>query len=127
VLLLVVVTRRNDHNDWSFYLLEEPAVAVTTAVSLIAFAGRPNIITTAVLGNPVSRWLGRISYSMYLWVVPVALMLAYHGPHSSPQVAFALGVIADIALAAASYHLVERPFLRMKERLAYRTASAAPV
>ncbi len=63
------------------------------------------------------RYLGALSYAIYL----------YHGWGRSVggKVAdalgggeLALGVVASILLATGSYHLVERPFLRLKERFA---------
>lgn len=52
-------------------------------------------------------WLGKISYSLYLWQ-----QLFVYGEHPKPWyfVAFAL------ALASASYYLVEQPMLRMREK-----------
>jgi peptidoglycan/LPS O-acetylase OafA/YrhL len=52
-------------------------------------------------------WLGKISYSLYLWQ-----QLFVYGEHPKPWyfVAFAL------ALAGASYYLVEEPMLRLRER-----------
>jgi peptidoglycan/LPS O-acetylase OafA/YrhL len=54
-------------------------------------------------------WLGKISYSLYLWQ-----QLFVFGQHAKPWyfVAFA------IALASASYYLVEQPMLRLRERRA---------
>lgn len=52
-------------------------------------------------------WLGKISYSLYLWQ-----QLFAYGNHHRPWyfVCFAIG------LASASYYLVEQPMLRMRER-----------
>jgi peptidoglycan/LPS O-acetylase OafA/YrhL len=67
-------------------------------------------------------WLGRVSYSLYLWQ-----QLFVYGEHSRPWyfVVFALG------LAGASYYLVEQPMLRLREerksarQLANELAAAA--
>jgi peptidoglycan/LPS O-acetylase OafA/YrhL len=55
------------------------------------------------------EWLGRVSYSLYLWQ-----QLFVYGEHSQPWyfVLFAVG------LAGASYYLVEQPMLRVRERRA---------
>lgn len=52
-------------------------------------------------------WLGKISYSLYLWQ-----QLFAYGRHPRPWyfVGFAVG------LASASYYLVEQPMLRVRER-----------
>jgi peptidoglycan/LPS O-acetylase OafA/YrhL len=51
-------------------------------------------------------WLGKISYSLYLWQ-----QLFVYGEHSKP---WYFGVFA-IGLASASYYLVEQPMLRLRE------------
>ena len=59
-------------------------------------------------------WLGTISYSVYLWhwIVAPPIAQALGGPG---RLTFALVALpAIVAVAAASYYLVERPFLRMK-------------
>jgi peptidoglycan/LPS O-acetylase OafA/YrhL len=52
-------------------------------------------------------WLGRISYSLYLWQEPF-----FFNPSRQPAYRLLLGV----ALACLSYYLVERPALRLRDR-----------
>ena len=67
------------------------------------------------LSTPPLVWLGKISYSLYLW--HVAIIAPLHFPRSlSVEVG---AVAASLALASASYYLVEQPFRRR------RTASRA--
>jgi peptidoglycan/LPS O-acetylase OafA/YrhL len=54
-------------------------------------------------------WLGQISYSLYLWQ-----QLFVFGRHSRPW----YSVLIAVALASASYYLVEQPMLRVRERKA---------
>lgn len=54
-------------------------------------------------------WLGKISYSLYLWQ-----QLFVYGEHSRP---WYFGLFA-VAAASASYYLVEQPMLRLRERKA---------
>lgn len=56
-------------------------------------------------------WLGKISYSLYLWQ-----QLFVFGTHSKPWY-FALGAVG---MASVSYYLVEQPMLRLRERRARR-------
>jgi peptidoglycan/LPS O-acetylase OafA/YrhL len=66
-------------------------------------------------GNPVSKllnsrvltWIGGLSYSLYLWQQILTTRSHLHW----------WTVPATFALAAASYYLVERPFLAMKDSL----------
>jgi peptidoglycan/LPS O-acetylase OafA/YrhL/Flp pilus assembly protein TadD len=71
-----------------------------------------------VLELPPLPWLGRLSYSLYLWHL-VGLQLA-----AGTGIVGKIGVV--LALACASYYLVERPFLAIKSRLSATATPAAP-
>jgi peptidoglycan/LPS O-acetylase OafA/YrhL len=72
------------------------------------------------------KYLGKISYSIYM-LHPIAIVIAiktvyglnYQAPAKALQfVVYGLAVVLSIALASASYYLIERTFLRMKNRFA---------
>ena len=66
---------------------------------------------------PAVRYLGAISYPMYLyhaWGASVGRRL----PGDSDALDFLAGVLATIVLASGSYYLIERPFRRLKLRRA---------
>jgi peptidoglycan/LPS O-acetylase OafA/YrhL len=74
------------------------------------------------LSSKVVQWVGRLSYSLYLWHT-VALALASRATNqvgvAARAPALALSYIAlAFGFAAGSYYLVEKPFLRMKTRFA---------
>jgi peptidoglycan/LPS O-acetylase OafA/YrhL len=63
------------------------------------------------LTNPASRYVGDISYSLYLWHFPVLILLLAVMPGDSVlYYAVAAGLI--VALSVLSYHLVEDPIRR---------------
>ncbi|MBV9774147.1 MAG: acyltransferase, partial [Gemmatimonadetes bacterium] len=79
------------------------------------------------LENPVVRYVGLISYPLYLYHVFV--MHAAHRLAMLPMgVQLLVGVGGSVVLASGSYFLVEKPFLRLKkvlsERAKRREASA---
>ena len=98
--------------------------ALLLGVTLFAAASAV-LIAAAMTLDPVKRalssWplvqLGVISYALYLWH-PLTL-LAVGSPAGRPDGILrpAVGMIAAIAIAAASRRFVERPFLRLKGRL----------
>jgi peptidoglycan/LPS O-acetylase OafA/YrhL len=70
-----------------------------------------------------ARWVGKRSYGIYLWDLPLAWLLLPRLPVPTP-VANAVVVAAVVVAAALSHRVVEAPFLRLKDRL--RGARPAP-
>ncbi len=64
------------------------------------------------LGNPVLRFLGRISYGTYLWHLPVFVFLDGARTHLAGYPLLALRVAVTLAAATISYYLVEQPVRR---------------
>lgn len=66
-----------------------------------------------------ARWiayLGVISYGLYLWHYPIMWALRYSS--TLPDFAVtAIALVLTFAAAALSFHFVERPALRLKERI----------
>ena len=61
-----------------------------------------------VLTNPVSRYLGDISFSLYLWHFPVIVFLGVLLPPGSGFY-FAMALFVTLGLSVYSYRLVEDP------------------
>ncbi|HEX4815631.1 MAG TPA: acyltransferase [Nonomuraea sp.] len=104
----------------------EAAVAVLL-VAPFALAPREGSLRHKVLGNPVTAYLGRISYSFFLWHAPViTLQLKLTGAQpfqgDFPSVAVVSFVVTTL-LSVGSYHLVEVTALRLSRR---RPAPARP-
>jgi peptidoglycan/LPS O-acetylase OafA/YrhL len=78
---------------------------------------RPRSVLGRVLENPMMRWIGRLSYSLYLWEF---FFVYYPGVPITLGVwqTFPVNLIAAVVCAAASYYLVERPLVRLGHRLA---------
>ena len=60
------------------------------------------------LTNPVSRYVGKISYSLYLWHFPVVILLATVFATDSPLY-LPLALVLMVALSVFSFHFVEDP------------------
>lgn len=73
-----------------------------------------------LLSHPVARWLGEISYGVYLWHLPLLIVIQrqmHWRLFDGHFVAlFALTSLAATAAAAGSYYLLERPLLRRFSR-----------
>ena len=61
------------------------------------------------------RWVGRLSYSLYLWQ---QLFFITRSREPGPLQHFPLNVLAVFACAALSHYLVEKPLMTWGQRLA---------
>ncbi|GAC1303923.1 MAG: hypothetical protein NVSMB19_14320 [Vulcanimicrobiaceae bacterium] len=77
---------------------------LAVATILLHVVERPQAALARSLSSGPVVWLGRISYSLYLWQQP------FFGP--TPLGRSPLNIVAAVAVAAASYYLIERRFLR---------------
>jgi peptidoglycan/LPS O-acetylase OafA/YrhL len=91
-----------------------PVMHFSIAGLLLHVVERPYWILNA---RPVV-WLGRISYSLYLWQ-----QLFVFGEHPRPW----YFVLLAIGLASASYYLVEQPMLRVREKRSREQLNLLPV
>ena len=72
----------------------------------------------AVLDNRALRYVGSISYGMYL--LHMLCVNAVHRlilPHGSDVATFAVALLLTIGVATISYRVYEERFLRLKDRL----------
>jgi peptidoglycan/LPS O-acetylase OafA/YrhL len=74
---------------------------------------------TGVFTWRISSWLGRRSYAIYLWHLPLVRLFQLHRIEHGEV----LALVATLAAAELSARFVEAPFLRMKERLHPRDAT----
>lgn len=104
--------------------------AIAVAVVLPpAFAGGGPL--RAALSHPVARWLGTVSYGLFLWH-PFVLTLLNPDMRSANRAGFArtylLTVAGALVLAAVSWYALEQPVQRLgrlRLRLPRRTAAPA--
>ncbi|MDP9164964.1 MAG: acyltransferase [Actinomycetota bacterium] len=73
-----------------------------------------------VLDNPVSQYVGKISYSLYLWHFPCIVLATGYFTHKSVGY-YAVAALLPFLLSAWSFHVVEDP-IRHSRWLSARTA-----
>lgn len=81
---------------------------VTGSVAVLAFTAKDRLVGRLLCVRPL-RYIGEISYSLYLWHWPV---IVYHHLLSLQSNAVApklLLILISVILAVVSYHLVEKP------------------
>jgi peptidoglycan/LPS O-acetylase OafA/YrhL len=101
------------------------AVAVAVAAVLAHAVLAPGSATARLLAVPPLVWLGRISYGVYLWHWPLFQALDAARTGLAGPALLALRLAVTLAVATASYLLVERPLRR--GRVPRRHAHARPV
>ena len=91
----------------------EPLLVAVLLVQLIHFSSSPG---WKWIDSGVLRWLGRISYSLYLYQ-QITLHPAHRILEKFPVIIQLLaGIAFTIIMASASFYLVEKYFLQMKQR-----------
>jgi peptidoglycan/LPS O-acetylase OafA/YrhL len=112
-------------SPWAEVLLWSLASFVAVAVVVDGSGTRP----LKLLRNPALVYLGSISYGLYLY--HAILYSYYYGIESRLHIrsngplGTAMFLVLTLAVASASWHLVERPILRYKDRFSYRGAAGA--
>lgn len=81
---------------------------MSAALFIAAGTGAPSHRSLALMTNPASRYVGDISYSLYLWHFPVIVFGAALVPNKD-ALYFTVVVAAIVLLAVFAYHLVEDP------------------
>ncbi len=93
---------------------------VFAVLLILPIAFGPATRTKAVLGSGTARWLGAISYGLFLWhpfVLDLIYVVSGRPEFTGDTVeTYLLTVAGAVALAALSYYVVERPFLRLSHR-----------
>ncbi|MCY1574783.1 acyltransferase family protein [Staphylococcus pettenkoferi] len=105
VCLLIVL---NSEDKWlyngGFY-----AISFMT-LFVIASSVHPSGMFAKLIGNPFFVYLGKRSYSLYLWHYPVIVFVHKHFVAGQlPFYAYIIDIVLMLALTELSYHYIERP------------------
>ncbi|RCK58648.1 acyltransferase [Microbacterium sorbitolivorans] len=85
------------------------AIVPVVGTALLLAAG-PSTLTGRIASWAPVRYIGDISFSLYLWHWPVALAVPLAFPQLRWSVTALLIVAISIALSALSYHFIEKTF-----------------
>src|SRR5215475_2465402 len=88
------------------------AIALATALIIAHAVVNPRSPTALVLALPPLVWLGRISYGVYLWHWPLFEYVTADRTGLGRWPLLAVRLAATLAIAIASYFIIERPIRR---------------
>lgn len=99
----------NDNSNWiyngGFYLIS------VLALFIILSAVHPSGRFAKALGNPLFVYIGKRSYSLYLWHFPViSFVHSYFVDGQIPFYVYFIDIILTLIFAELSYRYVEQPF-----------------
>ena len=98
------------------------AIATSGTLSFIVAGLNQNSFLNRSVAQPVWTYLGKISYSLYLWHWPVFVLSRWTIGMNSP-LTVCLTLCVTFALTLLSYYLIEQPMRKMKA-LPYRSVFA---
>lgn len=86
---------------------------------MVHLATRDNNIVSNILSLKTLRYLGKISYGLYLYHVDVIFKInnIFAGTSlENPYLLFTMHLLTTIAIATLSWYLIEKPFLKLKNK-----------
>jgi len=84
-------------------------IGLSVSAVILAAVAAPRSIVPRVLSLTPLRYVGRISYGLYIWHWPIFVWLNHDRTGVSGYQLFALRSVVTFAVSVASFHLVERP------------------
>lgn len=90
------------------------ALVPVVGAMLILHAGRTGSLVSGALSNPVPVFVGRISYSLYLWHWPLIVFWKYRTDGSWEAWERALILMVSLLVAWISWRFIEEPFRRAR-------------
>ena len=90
-------------------------VAGCVGIVILDLMGRPSKPMQWFLQIPPLVWVGRLSYGLYLWHIPVFVLVGANVTLSETQLKIT-SFVAVLLVAAGSFYAIERPFLKLKDK-----------
>lgn len=124
-LAVVAVTFDFFVGDWyiesDVYDIRDVVLSLCFAAIVWELVTNPSNILSAALQSAPLQWLGRVSYSLYLWHATIFTMVSEERlPHVPWAVVHGSKVVLSFAAAWLSYRFIERPAIDYGRRLRER-------
>jgi peptidoglycan/LPS O-acetylase OafA/YrhL len=111
IVSVVIWMRTNDASNFpyegGFFL-----IGLATGGVILSIVGAPRSLVPRVLALSPIRYIGRISYGLYIWHWPLFIWLNAARMGTTGYTLFLIRVAVTFAVSIASFHLVEQPIRR---------------
>ena len=104
VLLVMTIAINGSSNFW--YIGGQFVGTILTVLVIYTVSGRKTWLSR-FLSNPVLKWIGDRSYSIYLWHYPIILLIS-KGIKASWWITL-IEIVLSVVLAELSYRFIETP------------------
>ena len=104
VLIVMTIAINGSSNFW--YRGGQFVETILTVLVIYTVSGRKTWLSR-FLSNPVLKWIGNRSYSIYLWHYPIILLIS-KGIKSSWWITL-IEIVLSVVLAELSYRFIETP------------------
>jgi peptidoglycan/LPS O-acetylase OafA/YrhL len=110
IVVLVGIALAGMKDQTGFYYQGGAFVFALVVVGLLLVVEvSPRSLPGRLLSLPPVRWIGMISYGLYLWHWPMILWLRDTSRIADPHVRQLVALLLTFAAATASFYIVERP------------------
>ncbi len=111
-VVAVVIWVGTNENDAFPYKGGFFLIGLATAGVILSAVGAPRSVVPRFLSLPPVRYVGQISYGLYIWHWPLFIWIDDARTGLSGFPLFFVRVLVTFAVSVASFHLVERPIRR---------------
>jgi peptidoglycan/LPS O-acetylase OafA/YrhL len=107
---------------WLFYRTTPwPTSKIAAPLLILATIHNPKSLAGLLLESPPLRWVGRLSYSLYLWQMLFLCTRFGVKPPLGRIETFPYNMVCMVICACLSYYFVERPMIRLGHSLTRST------
>lgn len=128
VLFAIVLVSLIAHIGWKTEQTMLMLRSIFIPLILLSTIRNSNPFITSFLERPWLRWIGKLSYSLYLWQQLFLVWGVQNLGHIPLVQRFPFNLCCAFACATLSYYFIEKPLIRIGHRVASRyKAKEAPV
>lgn len=106
-----------------YWNVRVPCFTLAVAALIVSLCSSPQGIGSRILSFAPLVWVGRVSYSLYLWHIAGFAFAVWFGFHCGLVTSTDKELLQytwSLVFAAVSYYFVETPFLKLKDRFSFK-------